>query len=247
MAKLWDAIFEVTRLKFDDPVAIWKDHIRQLAARTEMLNHKNYTALKYRGPGTDLTIGLPEGHIWFGGVSDALNGIAFPSNIPTEEVFTLPHKDHVDGVIHSSLPLSYSGTLIENFSLTFKDGKVVDYKAEKGEHALKNLLEMDEGSRRLGEVALVPEDSPIAKAKIMFFNTLFDENAASHLALGRAYNFTVRGGDTMNPEQFAAVGGNSSLAHVDFMVGNDKMDIDGVLADGTVEPLMRAGNWVTPV
>ena len=247
MAKLWDAIFEVTRLKHDDPVALWKEHIRQLESRTDMLNNKNYTALKYRGPGTDLTIGLPEGHIWFGGDSDALNGIAFVPNIPTEEVFTLPHKDRVDGVIHSSLPLSYSGTLIENFSLTFKDGKVVGYTAEKGGDALKNLLDMDEGSSRLGEVALVPENSPIARAKIMFFNTLFDENAASHLALGRAYNFTMRGGDRMDPEQFAEVGGNSSLAHVDFMVGNDKMDIDGVLADGTVEPLMRAGNWVTPV
>jgi len=247
MAKLWEALFQVTRLNQPDPVAEWREHIRRLGARTELLNRKHYSALKYRGPGTDLTIGLPEGHIWFGGDSLAANGIRFIPNMPTEEVFTLPHKDRVDGVIRASLPLSYGGTLIENFSLTFKDGRVVDYTAEKGADALNNLLEMDEGARHLGEVALVPQNSPIAQSKMMFYNTLFDENAASHLAFGRAYSFTVRDGDGMNDEQFAAAGGNTSLTHVDFMVGSDKMDIDAVTASGTVEPLMRAGNWVTPV
>jgi aminopeptidase len=153
----------------------------------------------------------------------------------------------VDGVIRASLPLAYGGTLIENFSLTFKDGRVVDYTAEKGEKALKNLLEMDEGARRLGEVALVPQNSPIARSKLMYFNSLFDENAASHLALGRAYQFTLRDGESMNAEQFAAAGGNTSLAHVDFMVGSEKLDIDGISSDGTSEPVMRAGNWVSPV
>ncbi|MHB0965086.1 MAG: aminopeptidase [Bellilinea sp.] len=247
MAKLWDALFAVTRLKRPDPVADWKEHIRQLGARKQMLNNKRYAALKYRAPGTDLTIGLPDGHIWYGGDVKAANGINFIPNMPTEEVFTMPHKDRVDGVVRSSLPLSYSGTLIENFSLTFKGGKVVDYKAEKGEHALKNLLEMDEGSARLGEVALVPHNSPIAQSKLMFFNTLFDENAASHLALGRAYQFTMQGGEQMSEEQFAAAGGNTSLAHVDFMVGSGQMDIDGVFADGKTEPLMRSGEWVMPV
>jgi aminopeptidase len=247
MAKLWNAIFEVTRLNQPDPVADWKEHVRQLGVRKEMLNRKHYAALHYHAPGTDLTIGLPDGHIWYGGAVKATNGISFIPNMPTEEVFTMPHKDRVDGVISASLPLSYSGTLIENFSLTFKDGKVVDYKAEKGGHALKNLLEMDEGSVRLGEVALVPHNSPIAQSKMMFFNTLFDENAASHLALGRAYQFTMQGGEKMSEEQFAAAGGNTSLTHVDFMVGSDKMDIDAVTASGAVEPLMRGGNWVTPV
>lgn len=247
MERLWQAIFEVTRLTRDDPVADWKEHLRQLRARCELLNAKRYTALKLHGPGTDLSLGLPENHLWFGGDVLAANGIRFIPNIPTEEVFTLPHKDRVDGVIHSSLPLSYNGTMIENFSLTFKKGKVVEYTAEKGRDGLKHLLEMDEGARRLGEVALVPQNSPIAQSKTMFYNTLFDENAASHLALGRAYAFTIRDGGPMTDDQFAAAGGNLSLTHVDFMVGSDQLDVDAVTAEGKVEQLMRAGNWVKAV
>ncbi|MHB0924069.1 MAG: aminopeptidase [Bellilinea sp.] len=247
MQKLWEAIFKVTRIGQGDPVALWKEHLRQLTARSTLLNEKHYAALKYRAPGTDLTIGLPEKHLWAGGQEHAANGITFVANMPTEEVFTMPHKDRVDGVIRATLPLSYGGTLIENFSLTFKEGKVVDFKAEKGQEVLQSLLDTDEGARRLGEVALVPQSSPVAQAKMMFFNTLFDENASSHLAFGKAYPFTMQGGDAMTEEQFAAEGGNNSLAHVDFMVGSEKMDIDGVMADGKVEPLIRGGEWVTPV
>lgn len=247
MQKLWEAIFKVTRIDHQDPVALWKDHVRQLKTRCEFLNHKRYAALKYRAPGTDLTIGLPENHMWFGGQEKTTGGFDFIPNMPTEEVFTLPHKDRVDGVIRATMPLSHGGLLIEDFSLTFKEGKVVDFTAKKGADVLKSLLETDEGSRRLGEVALVPQSSPVAASGMMFFNTLFDENASSHLAFGRAYSFTIKGGDDMTAEQFAAEGGNDSLAHVDFMVGSAEMDIDAVKADGTVEPLFRKGEWVTPV
>lgn len=247
LQKLWEAIFKVTRIGQGDPVALWQEHLRQLTGRSAMLNEKHYAALKYRAPGTDLTIGLPEKHLWAGGQEHAANGITFVANMPTEEVFTMPHKDRVDGVIRATLPLSYGGTLIENFSLTFKDGKVVDFKAEKGQEVLLSLLDTDDGARRLGEVALVPQSSPVAQAKMMFFNTLFDENASSHLAFGRAYPFTMQGGDAMSEEQFAAEGGNTSLAHVDFMVGSDEMDIDGITSDGKAEPLIRGGEWVTPV
>lgn len=245
--KLWEAIFKVTRIGTEDPVALWKEHVRQLGARRDLLNEKHYTALMYRAPGTDITIGLPEKHVWFGGEVKAANGIHFIPNMPTEEVFTLPHKDRVDGTIRATLPLSYGGMLIEDFSLTFKHGKVVDFSAKEGYDALKNLLAIDDGARGLGEVALVPQSSPVAQAKMMFFNTLYDENASSHLAFGRAYQFTMQGGEAMTSEQFTANGGNTSLAHVDFMVGSDQMDIDAIAADGKVEPLIRSGEWVTPV
>lgn len=245
--KLWQAIFKVTRIDHEDPVGLWKEHIRQLKARSDLLNLKQYTALRYRAPGTDLTIGLPEKHVWAGGQERAANGIDFIPNMPTEEVFTMPHKDRADGVVRATMPLSHGGLLIEDFSLSFKDGKVVDFTAKKGGEVLRNLLETDEGSSRLGEVALVPQSSPVAAAKMMFFNTLFDENASSHLAFGRAYPFTMQDGDDMSGEEFAVKGGNTSLAHVDFMIGSEEMDIDAINADGSVEPLFRKGEWVTPV
>ncbi len=247
LAKLWRAVAKACRLDLDDPVAAWKEHDRQLHARRELLTRKQYTALQYRAPGTDLTVGLPQGHRWMGGHATSANGINFIPNLPTEEVFTLPHKDRVEGTVRASLPLSYQGALIENFDLVYQDGRVVEIHAEKNEGFLREIVETDEGSHRLGEVALVPQDSPIAASRQMFFNTLFDENAASHLALGRAYKFTLADGEEMSDEEFSARGGNMSLAHVDFMIGSDEMDIDGVLPDGRIEALMRAGRWAFEV
>ena len=244
ISKLWDAIFKVCRLDQPDPLAAWKRHIKQLATNRDYLTAKQYTALKLIAPGTDLTLGLPKHHLWHGGQKETLSGIPFIPNVPTEEVFTMPHKDKTDGVVTSSKPLSYAGTLIENFSLTFEKGRVVNVTAEKGETVLKKLIDTDEGAARLGEIALVPHSSPISQTGLLFYNTLFDENAASHIALGRAYRFCVEGGPAMSDEEFAAAGGNDSLTHVDFMVGSGQMDIDGITANADTEPVMRAGEWV---
>lgn len=243
VSKLWAAIFEVCRINHADPLAAWQTHLEQLAARRNYLNAKQYTALKFTAPGTDVTVGMPQHHVWHGGQKETRSGISFIPNLPTEEVFTMPHKDKVDGVITSTKPLSYAGVLIENFSLTFEAGRVVNISAEKGEAVLKNLVETDEGSARLGEVALVPHSSPISQTGILFFNTLFDENASNHVALGRAYRFCVENGPAMSDEEFAAAGGNDSLTHVDFMIGSGQMDVDGVTAGGATEPIMRGGEW----
>jgi aminopeptidase len=243
MTALWKAIERLCRLDRPDPIAAWETHLAELAARTEQLNARQYTALRYSGPGTSLTIGLPPGHVWVGGRSSSASGIRFAPNLPTEEVFTMPHKDRVDGTVWSTKPLSYAGTLIEGFSLTFSKGRVVEVKAEKGEDVLRRLVNMDAGAARLGEVALVPHNSPVAQTGILFYNTLFDENAASHVALGAAYKFTLRGGETMSDEEFESAGGNRSAAHVDFMIGSPELDVDGVRSDGGVEPLMRRGDW----
>jgi len=242
--RLWDAISCLCRLDHRDPIAAWEAHLRDLAARTDLLNVKQYTALRYRGPGTDLTIGLAPGHQWIGGSSLNAAGIRFAPNLPTEEVFTMPHKDRVNGTVRSTKPLSYGGTLIENFSLTFVDGRVVEVTADRGESVLRTLVAMDPGAARLGEVALVPNSSPISQTGRLFYNTLFDENAASHVALGAAYKFTMRGGEGMDDAQFEAAGGNRSAAHVDFMIGSGELDVDGVLTDGSAEPVMRRGEWI---
>jgi aminopeptidase len=241
--RLWDMIFKVCRLDAADPVAAWERHITQLTARSDYLNRKQYAALKYTGPGTELTIGLPKRHIWKSARDTSVKGVSFVPNMPTEEVFTLPHKDRVSGVVSSTKPLNYGGTLIENFRLTFAEGRVVDINAEAGADTLRKLIETDAGAARLGEVALVPHSSPIAQSGLLFYNTLFDENAASHIALGRAYQFTLEGGAAMSEEEFGRAGGNHSLTHVDFMIGSDKIDIDGLAEDGSAEPVMRAGEW----
>ena len=245
--KLWDTIFDICRIKQADPLAAWKEHVRQLVSRAGYMNQKQYTALKYSGPGTDLTLGLPENHIWLSAGFASQAGIPFIANAPTEEIFTLPHKGIGGGTIRASMPLNYGGTLIEDFSLTFKDGKVIGFTAEKGQELLKSLLDTDEGASHLGEVALVPHSSPISQSKLLFYNTLFDENAASHIALGRAYRFSLEGGVAMSEEQFASAGGNYSLAHVDFMVGNSEMNLDGITKDGKTEPVMRNGEWAFEV
>jgi len=244
---LWDAIAKMVRLDRPDPIAAWEEHLAALAARRDFLNRRRYAALKYRGPGTDLTLGLATGHQWVSGRSTSVQGIPFAPNLPTEEVFTMPHKDRVDGTVRSTKPLSYGSTLIENFSMTFEGGRVVNATADRGQEVLRQLLDTDAGAVRLGEVALVPHNSPVAQSGLLFYNTLFDENAASHVALGSAYKFTLAGGEAMTDEQFEQAGGNRSATHVDFMIGSAALDIDGVLADGTIEPLMRRGDWAQDV
>jgi len=243
LEKLWQAVIRIMRLDKDDPLAAWNAHITELETRRSYLNEKQYTGLEYRGPGTELKVGLPRNHYWGAAKFNTLGGIPFIANLPTEEVFTIPHKEKAEGVVSSSKPLSYGGSLVEDFSLTFEDGKVVKVQAKKGEAILKGLLETDEGASRLGEVALVPHSSPISQTNLLFYNTLYDENASNHLALGRAFKFGLKDGTALSDEEFAAVGGNYSLTHVDFMIGSHEMDVDGETNDGKKEPIMRAGEW----
>jgi aminopeptidase len=243
MDALWDAIFQATRINTEDPVAEWKKHTDTLDSKAEHLNKMNFTALHYKAPGTDLTVELAKDHIWVSAGSVNENGVTFIANMPTEEVFTANAKTGVNGVVSSTKPLSYSGNIIENFSLTFENGKIVDFKADKGYDTLKQLIETDEGSAYLGEVALVPHFSPISETDLIFFNTLFDENASNHFAIGKAYPFCVEGGKNMNEEQVVAHGLNDSLTHVDFMIGSADMDIDGITVDGKKEPVFRSGKW----
>jgi aminopeptidase len=243
VARLWEMIARLCRLDKEEPVSAWESHLDALAARRDFLNRRQYSALKYRGPGTNLTIGLPRGHEWVAGRSVTRSGIRFAPNLPTEEVFTMPHKDRVDGVVRSTKPLSYGGTLIDGFSLEFAQGRVVNVRADRGDAVLRELVATDPGAARLGEIALVPNSSPVSASGLLFYNTLFDENAASHVALGSAYKFTLTGGDAMSDDEFERAGGNRSVVHVDFMIGSGDLDIDGVVANGTTEPLMRRGEW----
>jgi aminopeptidase len=246
-AKLWKAIFETTRVNLDNPIKEWEKHIKGLRERANFMQSKKFRALHYKGPGTDLTIGLPHGHKWISAQSMAENGIIFTANMPTEEMFTLPDRNRVDGHVTATMPLSYAGTLIDNFSLTFENGRIVNVQAKKGEAILKKLVETDEGASYLGEVALVPNSSPISKRGHLFYNTLFDENASCHIAIGRAYRFTMIGGEELNDEEFKQGGGNVSMTHVDFMIGSAKLDIDGIKQDGTRESIMRKGEWAFKV
>ena len=243
IAKLADAIFAASRVDVDDPVAAWRDHNAALRARHGWLNGKRFAALHFTGPGTDLTVGLADDHQWKGGSSEAKNGITCNPNIPTEEVFTTPHAKRVDGHVRSTKPLAHQGTLIENIEVVFKDGRIVDARATRGAEVLGKVIDTDEGARRLGEVALVPHSSPISASGLLFFNTLFDENAACHIALGQCYADCFINGKSLTPEQIAAKGGNTSLIHIDWMIGSDKVDIDGIAADGSREAVMRRGEW----
>ena len=244
LERLWDAIFAACRVDAGDPIAAWERHLEQLSHASEALNGHAFSALHLRAPGTDLRVGLPETHVWeSGGQHAACNGAHFVANLPTEEVFTAPHAQLVSGTVSASKPLSYQGQLIEGFSLTFQDGAVVDFAAERGEAVLKALLEIDEGARRLGELALVPHSSPISQTGLLFFNTLFDENAACHLALGRAYETTFKDGTSRPLEELIREGFNQSLTHVDFMFGSAALDIDGEKASGALVPVMRKGEW----
>jgi len=248
LGKLWDAIFFSSRITSADPVAEWKRHGEALKKRVDFLNNKRFHALRFHSQDgvTDLTVGLADQHLWAGGGTTAGNGIYCQPNIPTEECFTTPHKDRVNGHVTASKPLSHQGTLIENIRCTFKDGKIVEATATAGEAALNKLISTDEGARKLGEVALVPHNSPIAQSGILFWSTLFDENAASHIALGQAYSTCLIGGEKMSNEELATLGANESLIHVDWMIGGPTMNVDGISTgrDGLAEPLMRSGEWV---
>lgn len=246
-ARLWEALFHVCRMDVPDPLSAWREHIRQLVARSDYLNHKQYRALHFTGPGTDLTVGLPAGHRWLSARFPTQSGIEFTANIPTEEVFTLPHRAQTEGTVTATRPLNYGDTLIDGFHLAFSGGRVVEASARTGDAVLRRLIETDEGASRLGEVALVADSSPISQLGLMFYNTLLDENCASHVALGEAYKFSLQGGAQISEADFAAAGGNVSLIHVDFMIGSGEVDVDGVTAEGAGEPVMRQGEWAFDV
>lgn len=242
-SKFIDEILDIVRVDGNDPVENWKNHVENLSIHARKLQDKNYKALHYISEGTDLVIGLPEGHIWEDATSYTSEGQAFVANIPTEEVFTAPHRLNVNGHVTNKLPLSHNGNIIDGFTLTFKDGEVVDFKADQGEDVLRDLLNTDEGARRLGEVALVPDDSPISNRNTIFYNTLFDENASCHIALGSAYGFNVEGGTEMTTEEKLAHGLNDSLIHVDFMIGSPDLTIYGITQDDEKELVFENGNW----
>jgi len=241
--KLADAIFAATRIDRPDPVTAWAEHNAKLLERQTWLTGRNFRSLKYRGPGTDLEIGLADGHAWKGGASKARNGITCNPNIPSEEVFTTPHRLRVDGRVRSTKPLSHNGTLIENIEVRFEGGRIVEAHASRGEDVLLKAMDTDEGGRRIGEVALVPHSSPISASGILFYNTLFDENAASHIALGQCYSKCFVDGDTITADEVKARGGNTSFIHIDWMIGSAEIDVDGIGQDGSVTPVMRKGEW----
>ena len=242
---LWQAIFAAVRLAPGEDAAVrWQKHIEFLARAAKFMNDHAFSRLEYKNAlGTNLSIELPEGHIWMGGAEKTQDGVTFVANMPTEEIYTLPKRDGVNGTVKATRPLNVNGNLVEGFSLTFKDGKVVDYKAERGAEILKELFSTDEGASYLGEVALVPYDSPISKSGVLFFNTLFDENAACHLAFGKAYPTCIEGGEAMTSVELLQRGVNDSLVHEDFMVGSRDLTIDGIKADGTRVPVFREGNF----
>ena len=244
IVKLADAIFDASRASVEDPIQAWDDHNEQLRIKTDWLNEKNFAALQYNGPNTNLRVGLADEHEWMGGASKAQNGIICNPNIPSEEVFTTPHAYKVDGTVSSTKPLSYQGTLIDNIKVTFKDGKIIEAHASKGEEVLQKVLKSDEGASRIGEVALVPHSSPISQSGIIFYNTLFDENAASHIALGQCYSKCFKGDLDLSKEEISKRGGNSSMIHIDWMIGSDQIDVDGIDQTGNQVPIFRKGEWV---
>ncbi|MCF6514584.1 aminopeptidase [Lactobacillus sp. S2-2] len=241
---LWKEIFKTARVDNDDPIAEWERHAKTLQDKAEWLNQEQFSALKYKSPRTDLTIGLPKNHVWAGAGSTSADGVFFMPNMPTEEVFTSADNTRIDGYVTSTKPLSYSGSILENMRFTFKDGKVIEATADKGQKVLNHLLATDEGAKSLGEVSLVPDPSPISQSGIIFYNTLYDENASDHLALGASYPFNIEGGTEMTDEELASNHMNISQTHVDFMMGSADMDIDGIKEDGSTVPVFRNGDWV---
>ena len=240
---LWDQIFKTCRVYEENPIAAWDDHIKILKEKATTLNDIQFDALHYTAPGTDLTLGLPKNHIWAAAQSYNPKGEVFVANMPTEEVFTAPDTRRMEGVVRSTKPLSYAGTLIEGIEVHFKDGKITDISADKGDEAIKKLVFDNEGGTGLGEVALVPDPSPISQSGVIFFNTLFDENASNHLAIGSSYPTTIQGGTEMSEEELQQHGMNTGTVHVDFMIGSNEMNIDGVKTDGTIVPVFRNGDW----
>lgn len=244
VAELWQNIFKICRVAGIDPVKAWERHIGEINKNLEFLNSRRYIKLLYTSPGTELEVGLPENHIWVGGGSTTVDGTYFIPNIPTEEVFTMPSREEVNGILRATKPLSYGGKVIEGFSFEFKNGKIVKISAEKGQEMLQQLVDTDEGSHYLGEVAIVPQDSPISNTNLMFFETLFDENASCHFAIGAAYPMCLENGTKMTEKELKEAGGNISLTHVDFMIGSKELKIEGITEDGKKETIMKNGNWV---
>jgi len=240
---LWQTLLRVMRTGAPDPVAAWQGHFADLECRAAFLNEHHFRRLHYRAPGTDLHLTLPELHLWSAAQSRNAQGAAFAANLPTEEVYTLPQRDGAEGTVRATMPLVYHGVVIEGIELTFKEGRVVDFRSRTGLETLRQLIETDEGSHYLGEVALVPVTSPIAQEGRLFYSTLFDENASCHLAVGHAYPTCLQGGREMSEAELAQAGLNDSIAHVDFMVGSAELDIDGEMASGEVIPVMRKGLW----
>lgn len=243
--ELWNAIKKTVRLDEPDPEGAWRKHIDALNARARFLNERDFAALHFSAAnGTDLTVGLADGHEWLAAEETARDGVKFIANMPTEEVFTAPHSRNVHGLVKNALPLAEDGNVIDDFTLEFKDGEVVSFSAGKGEKALAGILGTDEGAKRLGEVALIGKNSPVAESGLLFFNTLFDENASCHLALGKAYPTTLRGGGEMSDAQLAERGANDSSVHTDFMIGTKDLNVTGVTKAGERIPLLQNGDWV---
>tara|TARA_B110000483_G_C18195538_1_gene542827 strand:- start:1251 stop:2519 length:1269 start_codon:yes stop_codon:yes gene_type:complete len=241
--KLADAIFKASRVISTDPVAEWKLHNEELRKKCNWLNGKKFSSLHFVGPDTDLTVGLADEHEWMGGATIAQNGITCNPNIPSEEVFTTPHAFKVEGWVSSTKPLSHQGTLIDKIQVRFENGKIVDAKAKKGQEVLLKILDSDDGARRLGEVALVPHSSPISQSGLLFYNTLFDENAACHIALGQCYSKCFKGDENLSKDEISKLGGNSSMIHIDWMIGSKNIDIDGIQFDGSRVAVFRKGEW----
>ena len=242
-AKLAEAIFSASRVNVSNPIEAWNNHNKNLRKRSNWLNQQNFASLHFSGPGTDLTVGLADGHEWMGGASLARNGITCNPNIPSEEVFTTPHCMRVQGTVSSTKPLSHQGTLIDNICVKFEAGSITEAHASKGEEVLLKVLDSDEGARRLGEVALVPHSSPISQSGLLFYNTLFDENAASHIALGQCYSKCFKGGENLSKDEIINRGGNSSMIHIDWMIGSEEINVDGMNSNGASIPIFRNGEW----
>ncbi|MHA2339990.1 MAG: aminopeptidase [Candidatus Hodarchaeales archaeon] len=241
-SKLWDMIFDICRIKHKDPISKWQEHINQLTVRSSYLNKKRYHSLRFHSLKTDLTIGLPKKHIWRNAYFTTQGGISNLVNIPTEEIFTTPHKDKTEGIVTATKPI-VTDVLIEDLSLTFSKGKIIKASAKTGEKFLQKLLKTDEGASRLGEVSLVPHSSPISQAGVLFYNILIDENASCHIALGNGLRSAIENGETMSDEEFSSAGGNKCLFHLDFMLGSEEMDVEGIKEDGNVERIMSKGEW----
>jgi aminopeptidase len=245
--RLWDAVFATCRIDEPDPVGFWRQHLDGLRCRSGYLTARQYRTLHFTAEGTDLWVDLPANHLWSGAEFQTLAGVRYLANLPTEEIFTIPHRDGVRGTVRATKPLNYRGRTIDEFGFTFQEGKVVDFYAGREEDALRNILAIDENMARLGEVALVPHRSPISQSGIVFLATLYDENASCHLALGSAVKIALKDGGQMSDEEFTAAGGNVSMTHVDFMFGSAEMDVDGLRADGVAEPVLRGGEWAFEV
>ena len=244
MQKMWDVIFSICRADTGDAIGAWRAHLAALEKRRAYMNAKQYAGLHFKSAVTDLRLGLPRGHVWFGGESVAPNGLPFVANIPTEEIFTLPHRAQTNGYVKTTRPISIHGVLIDQFAFTFENGRIVRVEAKNNQATLEKLIATDAGASYLGEVALVAASNPIGRTGMLFYDGLYDENAASHIAVGRAYRFTLRDSDNLAADDFAAAGGNDSAIHDDFMIGSDDMDVDGIFEDGTREAVMRQGEFI---